>query len=48
VLTKTAEECSAFIFTVKRSGTACFLKIKALSSFKMSGTTHPITEQYIP
>lgn len=41
VFTNVSKECSALIFTVKRSRTACLLKMKALWSFSMSGTSNP-------
>jgi hypothetical protein len=41
VVTIFSKKCSALTFTVKRSRTACLLKMKALWSFNMSGTSNP-------
>lgn len=41
VVTNISNECSALTFTVQRSRTACLLKMKALWSFIMSGTSNP-------
>ena len=41
VATTVSKECSALTFTVKRFRTACLLKMKALWSFSVSGTSNP-------
>ena len=51
-VTNISKNCNAFIFMVNQSQTAVFfdcltLKIAALQSLKMSGSTHPVTHSHI-